>query len=290
MVLLTQNTDYTIEQISQRLDMSQRTIYRYLESFRDMGFIIAKHGNVYRLDKESPFFNKISSKIHFTEDEAMAISQVLHGVHENNSIIRSLRSKLSRLYDYRVLRECNVNEKLARNINTLYEAVKQERTVVLHQYHSTHSQSVTDRIIEPFLFLSGNSEVRGYEIKSGQNKTFKIARTESVEMLDIFWMNKERHKALHTDLFHFSGEETMPVRLRLSSLAATVLVEEQPEAADSLVPQPDGSSLLDIRVCSYKGIGRFVMGMGGEAEPVDSPDFVNYLKERAKDLTQKLGF
>lgn len=289
MLLLTQNSEYTVEQVSQKLNMSKRSIYRYLESYRDMGFTIVKKGSIYRLDKESPFFEKISSKIHFTEDEAMTIAQLLFSVHDTSGQIRALRNKLSNLYDYKVLRDHDVNEMLARNINTLYEAIKQERTVVLHNYHSPSSNTTTDRIIEPYLFLSANSEVRGYELKSQKNKTFKISRIEYVEMLDLYWTNKSSHKALYYDLFHFSGEKTYPLQLRLSQLATTVLIEEVPESVHELELQKDGSSLLNTKVCSFKGIGRFVMGLSNDIEILKGDEFRNYLKEKTKDLTLKYG-
>ena len=61
MVLLTQNREYTMDELCRKLDLSRRTLYRYLELFRDTGFEVVKQGNVYRLDKSSPFFKEIKS-------------------------------------------------------------------------------------------------------------------------------------------------------------------------------------------------------------------------------------
>lgn len=288
MTLLTQNYEYSVEQISNRIGMSRRTIYRYLESFKQMGFIVEKQGTVYRLDKDSPFFDKISSKVHFTEDEAMTLAEALNAVHTGDSQVRALREKLASLYDYKVLRKHNFNERLALNINRLYEAIKQERTVVLHRYNSPSSGTTSNRIVEPFAFLSGNSEVRCYEVMSHRNKTFKVARIGQVETLDLFWSHKDEHKMIYTDLFGFSSENPVEVKLRLSKLAATVLVEELPDAATQMKPEKDGRSLFATKVSDYRGVGRFVMGMAGEVEIVDSPDFKNYLTNQIALLTEKL--
>ena len=51
MVLLTQNREYSLEELCRKLDMSRRTLYRYLELFRDIGFEVVKQGNVYRLHR-----------------------------------------------------------------------------------------------------------------------------------------------------------------------------------------------------------------------------------------------
>ena len=73
MVLLTQNREYSLEELCRKLDMSRRTLYRYLELFRDIGFEVVKQGSVYRLDKSSPFFKEITQLVHFTEDEALTL-------------------------------------------------------------------------------------------------------------------------------------------------------------------------------------------------------------------------
>ena len=69
----------------------------------------------------------------------------------------------------------------------------------------------------------------------------------------------------------------------------SLLVEEYPGASAMLKKQDDGRFLLKTEVCSYKGIGRFVMGLIDDIEIVDSPDFVEYLRGKAEDLTQKVG-
>lgn len=42
MKLLTANTTYNVDQLAERLQMSRRTIYRYIDTFREAGFVIKK--------------------------------------------------------------------------------------------------------------------------------------------------------------------------------------------------------------------------------------------------------
>lgn len=42
MKLLTANTTYDIDQLAERLQMSRRTVYRYIDTFREAGFVIKK--------------------------------------------------------------------------------------------------------------------------------------------------------------------------------------------------------------------------------------------------------
>ena len=42
MKMLTANVSYTVDDIAERLGMSRRTVYRYIDTFRDAGFLIKK--------------------------------------------------------------------------------------------------------------------------------------------------------------------------------------------------------------------------------------------------------
>lgn len=289
LVLLTQDRDTDIDSLSRELQMSRRSIYRYIETFRELGFVVEKRGNRYRVSPSSPFFRRITERIHFTEDEALTINQVLNAVYDRSPQVRHLRQKLSSLYDFDVLARHGVDEHIARNLASLYDAVKLERVAVLRGYVSPSSGKVSDRMVEPYMFLSENSEVRCYELATGMNKTFKISRAERVDLLDMLWSHKEAHQPFYTDMFGFSGEQLFPVRLVLGALSARLLLEEVPSVASQLVLLDDGRYRLHARVCSYKGVGRFVLGLCDDVE-VESPrDFKDYLRARIRFLTQKIG-
>lgn len=288
MMLLTQNRKLSVDNISRELTMSRRSIYRYIDTFRQMGFIVIKEGTRYRIDHASPFFQSITDRIHFSDDEAMTINQVLHAVHDNSPRMRHLREKLASLYDYKVLARHGVDDHIARNLSKLFKAMQMERVAILHDYISPNSGKVSDRMVEPYLFLSENSEARCYEIATGMNKTFKISRAGSVELLDVLWSHKEQHAPFHTDLFHFSGERRFPVKLLLGHLATSLLLEEFPGAEEELTLADDGRHLLETKVCSFKGVGRFVLGLFDDIEVVDSHEFQAWLNQRLHFLTQKI--
>lgn len=288
MLLLTQNRTMSVENISEQLKMSKRSIYRYIDAFKQMGFIVEKEGTCYRIDHRSSFFEEITQHIHFSDDEAITINQVLNAVYDNSPQVRHLRAKLSSLYNFKVLAKHGVDSHIARNLSTLFTAVQLERMVMLCGYSSPHSGGVSDRIVEPYLFLSENSEVRCYEVATGMNKTFKISRAKEVKIMDMLWTNREKHTPFYTDLFHFSGEQRYTVHLLMGYLASSLLLEECPAAEEQMELQDDGRYLLTTEVCSFKGIGRFVLGLFDDIEVVDSPDFQRYLNERIKNLTQKI--
>ena len=52
MKMMAGNRNYTIDELAESLGISYRSVYRYIETFKDSGFVVEKlHSNVYRLGK-----------------------------------------------------------------------------------------------------------------------------------------------------------------------------------------------------------------------------------------------
>lgn len=287
-LLLTENRSYTVAQLCERLAISRRSLYYYLDFLRDYGFIVEKHGACYSLDKTSPFFTRLLKKTHFTEDEAITMRRLLDRVADSSPHVRNLKSKLDNLYDLGILDRVAVDERAAQNVSTLYDAIKMKRVAILQNYSSPHSDTVSNRVVEPFMFMDNNNEIRCYEIASGVNKTFKVSRIESVMLMADEWANEDRHSQVYTDIFMFSGERVMPVELRLGRLAYNLLVEEYPQAVRHVTPDGPQHWRLRIDVCSYLGVARFVLGLFESIEVLGSDDFREYLRTKVDRLSSKL--
>ena len=52
MLLLIENHNYTVQDLCDRMELSRRNLYYYLDFFRDAGFIVEHHKPYYRLSKE----------------------------------------------------------------------------------------------------------------------------------------------------------------------------------------------------------------------------------------------
>ncbi len=285
-MLLTENRSYTLEQICDKLNMSRRSIYYYLEFLRDTGFKVEKYGRCWSVDRSSPFFGRLVERISFTEDEAITIRRLLDKAGRNNAVAETLKRKIDRFYDFGILDDGKADEKAAHNIGILHEAIKYEKQVVLKGYSSPHSKTQRDRLVEPFMLMDGNREVRCYEPASGMNKTFKTARMDDVEMLDDAWSFKDRHRRMITDAFMFSGDTTYTVEMTLGQLSYNILAEEYPKAAAHTEKVDKNHWRLSLDVCSYIGIGRFVLGLYDDIRVTGDEGFRNYLKEKLKAFSK----
>ena len=287
LLLLAGNRGYTSEQICNRLDISRRNFYYYLEFFRDCGFIVEKIGGVYSIDRQSPFFTRLQERIDFTEDEMLTIRRLLEASNKSDAIAANLMKKLDRLYDFNILADNELREQAAHNVSELHRAIKFKRMVVLHRYSSPHSQTEKDRLVEPFMLMNNNNEVRCYELSSRMNKTFKVSRMGDVEVLEDEWMNEKHHRKMYTDIFMFSDEVKHDVEMTLGTLSYNILKEEYPASAKYISTLPDRRWLLRLPVCSYAGIGRFVLGLFDDISVMGDSGFLKYLKDKIDSMKGK---
>lgn len=279
MKLLTANTTYTVDQLAERLSMSRRTVYRYIDTFREAGFVIKKTGDCIRLDKASPHFRDISQLVHFTEEEAVILKSAIENIDDTNLLKQNLKRKLYSVYDNRTLADTVVRGKNAPNIRRLVEAIEERRQVTLHGYQSAHGGAIRDRRVEPFAFTTNYVQVWCYDPDDDRCKLFKTARIGSVELLDRPWEHAEAHREGFIDVFRMHGEERHRVRLELGMLACNLLCEEYPLAERDLRSAGDGRWLLETDVANYAGVGRFVAGLLDDIRIVDSPELVGYLRD-----------
>lgn len=278
MKLLTANTTYTVDQLAERLDMSRRTVYRYIDTFRDAGFVIKKSGDCIRLDKASPHFKDISQLVHFTEEEAVILKSAIESIDDTNLLKQNLKKKLYAVYDNKTLADTVVRGKNAPNIRSLIEAIEEERQVILHGYQSAHGSAVRDRRVEPFAFTTNYVQVWCYDTEDGRCKLFKSSRISSVEVTKTPWAHKADHREGFIDIFRIHGEERTRIVLEMGLLAYNLLIEEYPLAERNLKSTDNGRWLLDTEVAGMAGVGRFVVGLLDDIRIIEGSELKAYLQ------------
>ncbi len=290
LLLLIENHRYTVPEICDKIEISRRNFYYYLDFFRFAGFKVENRRPYYFISKDSPFFRKLDAAIHLTEDEAIMIRRILERTDDRSPQMQRLMQKLDKLYDLDIIDSAEQRELVAHNVSALYEAIKQRRVVVLKGYSSPHSNTQRDRVVEPFLFMNGNQEIRCYELATRMNKTFKLSRIQDVQLMDLVWSHERMHRQMFTDAFMFSDERQMPVRLRMGRLATSILREEYPQAERYIEPAGTDAPdhwLCDMPVCSYVGVGRFVLGLYEDIEVLGDEGFKEFLNNKINNFKLK---
>lgn len=289
-MLLTANTYYTVDELAERMETSPRSIYRYLDTFKSAGFVIYKEDGCIRMGKESPFFKDISQLIHFSEEEAYIIHQVIEGVDNNNLIKQNLKRKLASVYNNKIIAETIVKGQNADNIRKIMKAYEQKKQVILHDYSSAHRQTVTNRLVEPFAFTTNYVEVWCFELSSGHNKLFKISRIKSVEITNEDWQQEASHQKGFTDIFRMSSYETVKhsIKLQLNRRAYHLLIEEFPLAERDTRQISDDAWILETEISNYIGPTRFILGLAADVHIIESAELKEYIRNYATEHIKTL--
>lgn len=286
MMLLAGNRNYTIQDLADKLETSYRSIYRYLDTFKEAGFVVHKSGDYYHIAKESPFFKDISQLVHFTDEEAYMVNRLIDGIDNTNVIKQNLRRKLATIYSISSVADVVVKSENAGNVNALIEAIQQKKQAVLKDYASSHTGKVADRKVEPYKFTTNYISVWCYDLLDGVNKLFKTERMGSVKVLEKDWAHEKDHKAEFMDIFRYSSAETEEIELRLSLRAKNLIEEEYPLSLKYITQEDDSHWILKTQICSPFGAARFIAGLANDIEIIRGGKIRRYLHKYAKDLAK----
>ncbi|KAF0212421.1 MAG: transcriptional [Ignavibacteria bacterium] len=103
LMVLSGNRRYTLAELMQRFDQSDRTIYRHLEEIESAGFVLNRTGGTYQLQTDNPAVKSLRKLLHFSEEEAYVLYKTIALLQGTSPIKDRLAGKLNALYDFRAL-------------------------------------------------------------------------------------------------------------------------------------------------------------------------------------------
>ena len=312
MALLSGNILYTVDELASKLGLSQRSIYRYLDTFKEAGFSVEKvRDYVYRLTTLNSAIADLSNIVYFSEEEAYIMNRLIDGLDQSNTLKAGLKQKLASIYDHTSIAEFVDRRSNAKLIETLSEAIREKKVVLLEGYTSSYSGKTKDYRLEPFKFTDNYSGVWAYDLDALKNKRFKILRMGDVIKCNDPWTMEHAHHATPMDPFGIHGEEEYHVVLRMNNVAKNLMVEEFPLTEDLVHPEEEESEegtmtlsqlilplhsmdseeeqywIYDGMVRGIDGIGRFVLGLQRNIEVVEGDLLKEFLVDNAMDILEQ---
>lgn len=282
LLLLSGNKVYKLNEIALKLQIHERTVYRYISSFETAGLLVL-HENGYRLATGNPHTKAINRPFHFSEEEAYILYQLLTEAKGGNIVREKLVRKLHSLYDFKVLASLAGKTGLE-HINALKTAMQDQKQVTLKGYRSSNSQTIQDRRVEAFEFLPEYQGVWCFDLVDKSNKQFLVSRITEVVIQKTGWQYTQHHRIPFTDAFGMSAEApAVTIKLQLNLKACNPLLEEHPKAKQYL--QPAGNEYkVDIPVADYHGVGRFVLGLPGDVQVIAPVAFKRFLQKQVENV------
>lgn len=209
------------------LEVSSRSVYRYLELLELSGFDIKKNQkNQYYIDssREIP-------EVTFTEKEIKLIKETLEKYGKNKALQSSINTKLEILAPEILTASQISRAKKGKILDQLLKAINSKRQIIIKKYHSKNSDTVSDRIVEPICVGGYFKTLVAYEASTNSNKRFSINQMDDVDILSIKQQNKDLHKTISKDVFGVSPRRDyriFTIHLALTKNAQKVITQSYP--------------------------------------------------------------
>lgn len=281
--LLASNRTYSTAEIMERFEISERSVYRYLNQIEDNGFVLERQNGRYRLAQNDSETVRLQKLFHFTEEEIFILHRSLSNFELSNTAVKNLVKKLHALYDFQTLTRLKKDGNIE-NIQKLARAITDKNCSLLLKYRSSNSETVSDRKVEAFEFSPDYEAIWCLDLEDKKVKQFRISRINEVEILKDKWQHASLHQVPFTDAFRMSAEGPITTIKAILSLKAYNLLREEFPAALPYLEKRTSQYYLEIPIADFHGIGRFVMGLPEDIEITESEEFKDFLREKQKNF------
>lgn len=278
LILTNSNKLWKKTDLAEKLDVSIRTIERYVVKLKDVGFLFKEVRGRICLQHETKINKDLSKLIYFSDEDAATLYNAIDAIESDSKAKSDLKGKLEVLFNSKAIKQKIIKAQGTRRCQKIMNAIEERRQIILKNYSSPHSSSKSDRLVEPFQ-MDGLRQVWCYEVGSGKNKVFNISRIEQVLVQETCWQHSTSHKAGFTDPFRmisFDGS-TIHVVMKMNRMAYNLIVEEYPKTENSITQTSENEWTYEGEVASLKGIGRFAVGLADCVEVV-TPELKEYLE------------
>lgn len=275
--LLKKPPSKSIKNLANILDNTERTVYRYLDLIKEVGFDLQKDQN-----NRFSIIGEIADQNNtFTPEETNLLKELLMSSTSKSKLKESILKKIYLQSEVAIQGNILLNAHLSKSIDLITKALMENKQVVLKNYHSVSSAQISDRIVEPVKFTENYSSLCAFEPSTMENKYFKVDRISEVVILDQYFKFQDLHKYSQPDAFGspVSNQiEPVDIDLRLSIKAYILLKEEYPMAANFIKQEYNKDSYrLTINVNNPEPVLRFIMGLLGDIEVEGTFEFQEYL-------------
>lgn len=277
--LLRNNIGKTVHKLADLLQTDTRTVYRYFKLLEALGFEIEKkYGKFKIIDRvEAP------DKFAFGtfNDQEIDFIQEMFAKHSKKHLLKdAILQKINIRSDFNQSVNQLFNANLGVFVDLLSSAIKHENQVILADYYSLSSDSVSDRLVEPVGFNKNFDSVFAFEVESKEMKQFKIERIGEVQLTSKPFVYQQLHERLEQGLFGFTGKNQFQVHLKLTKKAYHLMMEEFPDARPFTYTKNRNQYFFESKIPQLPGLARFILGLPGEIKIIEGDELKQYILEQ----------
>jgi predicted DNA-binding transcriptional regulator YafY len=308
-VALSQNPAASATELAGQLQVSERSIYRYLRDIRRLGFPL----RTFR-DQESGLRRHYLTPLTFTASEALAIiaagqsllsQEGLPICEDLETALLKVKAAICSIEDKRAFyrlepRFTYLGEKI-RDYTPWQGLIQQITECIYHcrsitvVYDSFSSEEVTERIIDPYdLYWSrGNLYVAAYCHKHNDMRSFRIDRFKSIQKVGERF-NRDPEFALNKYLgpswrVYRGNEEVSKVKIMVYPPAARLFRETRYHETQELEELEDGKLSCTLTVYDSPEFRSWLLGWGSQVEVLEPAELREEIKEELQESLGRYG-
>jgi proteasome accessory factor C len=270
---------WTIKQMADRFDTSERTIYRYLKLLEEVDFLIEK-------DFDNRYFIITSeddpTQSQFSVEETRLIKKLILAGGNDNPLKNLLLKKLSLNSEIDSMPRLFLKARLGKFVDQLAESIKDKEQVVLKNYHSANSNEIRDRLVEPIHFGDNYQSIIALDTGDKICKQFKLDRIGEIVELKKKFEFEDMHQKNLTDIFGMTGDSISWATLHLSLRAYLLMREEHPLSIPYIEKTEDGY-VFHGPFSNFEGISRFILGLIDEIRIQHPPSLKEFVERKIGD-------
>ena len=267
------------------MEIKSSAFYCYCNLLRDTGFEIQQEGGKYRIEYREENQHILSDLLHFNEEEAYLLSCCIDNLGEKSGCALKLKQKLVSFLNQDKAIESYIRKEKTAIVQFLRKAQQTKKQILLLNYSSGNSQTVRNRMVEPFEFKDDFNLVWAFDTGLKMNRQFKICRIEDISETPFPWEYERSHRSLPVDIFRNTGELNKQVEFRLNLRAKNLLTEEYPLSAKYLTQKSANQFVFKTLVAKYEGPGRFVLGIAEDIQLIGDEGFLMFLQAKNKSYS-----
>lgn len=286
-ILLNRKT-ITAKELSERFEVSVRTIYRDIDTLCAAGIPVymskGKGGGIRLLE------NFVLNKSVLSDNEQNEILIALQSLNATKyPDVGNVISKLGGLFnkgDYNWIdvdfSHWGSNDK--EKFNQLKKAIVSTK-VISFDYFSSQGEK-TSRKVEPLqlLFKDKSWYLKGYCLSKQAYRIFKLTRIKNLQLMDETF-DKESQQASYNEPLGNNDYKIVNLKLQLQSYAAYRVYDEFDES--NITKNEDGSFTVDVSFPEDEWVYGYILSFGSSAEVIEPKYVRDIIRKRLEEALQK---
>lgn len=266
------------------VEIQSSAFHNYLIELKSIGFNLIQKDGKYWVEPEDKGGHLLSNLLHFSEEEAYVLAKSIDSIEDHTQTAQKLKQKLVAFLNLDQAIEAYLKKEKPAIVLAINSAIKNKKQILFENYASGNSQTVRNRMVEPFAFKDDFNLVWAFDTELNKNRQFKICRIQNVVESLIDWQYTQHHQSLPVDVFRNTGELNKHVEFEMNLRARNLLTEEYPLAEKHISTKDENQFIFDAQVAKYEGPARFVLGIAEDVKLKGDEDFLEFVKGKLKKV------